>query len=210
MGVSAACPGQLFPLFEGEKLTPTNNNWPHGFRPLMVDAQGAPVGINQYAKPASDTNQIFTWDLVRKVAGSQVTEGKLRPDAACQTFATGTPGTTLILGATLNGGKPSAATWHAIVDDPNALFEAQCDGSTAITVASAAGKNANVNNTAQSNGLPNAVSVMQVASATIAATAGLDVRIRDLHYAATNVEGANALVEVLILKHQNANGSAGV
>ncbi len=187
-----------------------NNNWPHGFRPLMVDAQGAPVGVEQYAKPASDTNAIYTWDLVQKVAVSQATEGKTRPDAGCQTFATGTPGTTLILGTALNGAPGSKISWHAIIDDPSALFEAQSSGTTAITVASAAGKNANVLNTAQSNGLSNAASAMQVNSATIAATAGLDLRIRDLHYNVQNAEGANALLEVLILKHQNANGSAGV
>ena len=186
-----------------------NNNWPSGFRPLMVDTAGAPVGTRTYAKPASDANAIFTYDLVRKVATSQVVQGNLIGFPGCQTFATGTPGTTLILGSALNYGAASFITLHAIVDDLNALFVAQCDGTTAITVATMAGKNANVNNAAQTNA-NYSISAMQVSTASIATTAGLDVRIADLFRLTTNYEAANAAVEIQILKHAYAQGSAGV
>jgi hypothetical protein len=185
-----------------------NNNFPSGFRPLMVDYTGAPVSVNQYAKTASDP-AIFTWDLVRKNAASALIEGQILPTPAVLSFASGTPGTTLMLGSSLNFGAASTATWHTIMDDPAALFVAQCDSTgTAPTVANAAGKNANVTNTAQTNGTT--LSAMQVSTTSIATTAALDLRIRDLYRLLSNVEGANALVEVMILKHQYAQGSAGV
>lgn len=185
-----------------------NNNFPHGFRPLMLDTAGAPVGVNEYAKPASDANAIFIWDLVKKVSGSASVEGQMIPTPAVQTYAQGTPGTTPILGSSLSPGAASAATVHLVVDDIQAIFEAQCDGTTVITVASDAGMNANVNNTAQTNGT--LLSAMQVLSSSIATTNSLDVRIRDLYRNISNAEGANAIVEVLILRHANAQGSTGV
>lgn len=187
----------------------TNNNWPHGFQPLMVDTAGAAVGVTQYAKPASDTNAIYSYDLVRKLANSTSVLGELIPTPGCQTFATGTPGTTLMLGAALNFGAASTATLHLIVDDPSAIFAAQCDSTTNITVASSIGKNANVANAAQSNALY-LISAMQISSASIATTAALDLRLMSLFRGINNSEGANAVVEVLILKHQYAQGSAGV
>ena len=190
-------------------MTPVNQNFPHGFKPLMVDLAGAPVGVREYAKPVSDTNPIYTYDLLRKVAASQIVEGQMISTPACQSYATGTPGTTLILGASLNAGAASTASWHSVIDDPSALFEAQMSGTAAITVAAYAGKNANVLNTAQSSGTT--ISAMQVNTSTVATTAGLDLRILDLSRNISNNENAaNAIVEVLILKHQYAPGSAGV
>lgn len=187
-----------------------NNNFPHGFRPLMVDTAGAPVGVREYAKPSSDTNAIFSFDFVRKIASSQSVEGQPIPTPSIQTYATGTVGAsgTLILGSSLNYGAASFATWHTVVDDPAAIFEAQCDSTTSITVASDAGKNANTNNAAQTSGT--LISAMQVLSSSIATTANLDVRILDLYRNISNAEGANAIVEVFILRHAYAPGSAGV
>ena len=183
-----------------------NNNWPHGFKPLMVDLAGAPVGVNEYAKPASDTNAIFTYDMLRKVATSQNVESQLIPEAGCQTFSTGTPGTTLILGNSLNYGAPNAATWHTVIDDEKALYEAQCDGTTPITVASVAGKRALINKTAQSNGLRQ--SAMQVNSSSISGAAGTyDLILRDLYRALNNAEGANAIVEVMVANSVYGAGS---
>lgn len=186
----------------------TNQNFPNGFRPLMVDTAGAPVQVQQYAKTATDP-AIFAFDLVRKNPSSALIEGQILPTPAVLSYASGTPGTTLILGSSLNYGAANMATWHTIVDDPGALFVAQTDSTTAITVATAAGKNANVNNTAQSNSLL-LNSAMQILSSSIATTAGLDLRLRDFYRLLNNAEGANAAMEVLIMKHQNGPGSAGV
>jgi hypothetical protein len=185
-----------------------NQNFPHGFKPLMVDTAGAPVGVHQYAKPSSDANAIYTFDFLRKMATSAPVEGQLLPTASVQTFATATPGTTLIVGSSLNYGAASVATWHTVVDDPGALYEAQVDGTGAVTVAASVGKNANVNNTAQTSG--SLISAMQVSFASIAVTAGLDLRIMDFLRLVTNSENPNAIVEVLVLKHAYAPGSAGV
>lgn len=185
-----------------------NPNFPHGFKPTMVDLQGGPVGVRQYAKPASDTNAIYAFDLLRKIASSAAVEGQILPTPSVQTYATATPGTTLILGASLNFGAASLATWHTVVDDINAIYEAQLDGTGAVTVASYAGKNANVNNAAQTGA--SLTSAMQVSLSSVAATAGLDVRILDFYRLLTNSENPNAIVEVLILKHVYAQGSAGV
>lgn len=185
-----------------------NNNFPHGFRPLMIDTAGAPVGIREYAKPATDANAIFTWDLLQRLTGSAGVEGQPLPSPVVQTYSTGTPGITPIVGSSLNYGAPSKATWHTVVDDPYAIFEAQCDGAGSITVAADAGMNFNVNKTAQTNGTT--LSAMQVNSATIAATANEDGRILDLSRNISNNEGANAIVEVLILNHFYSKGTAGV
>lgn len=176
----------------------------------MVDTAGAPVGVKQYAKPAAETAAIYTFDLVMKAATSQVVEGQLLPTPGIKTYASGTPGTTLILGSSLNYGAGSAISWHTLVDDPNALFEAQTTGGTAITVASHVGKNCNVDNTAQTSGTLISAMGVKDASSGIATTAGLDLRLQDIYRAITNAEGAYAIVEVLILKHAYAQGSAGV
>jgi hypothetical protein len=174
----------------------------------MVDLNGAPVGVNQYAKNAADANAIYTWDVLAKAATSAAVEGQLLPTPGCKTFAAATPGTSLILGVALNAGKASTATWHTVVDDPNALSAAQVDGTVSVTVASTVGKNANVKNTAQTG--PSSVSAMLIDSTTIATTASLDLRIRDFYRLLSNVEGPNAQVEVIFMKSASAQGSAGV
>ena len=175
----------------------------------MVDTAGAPVGVTQYAKPATDTNAIYQYDMLRKVAVAAQVLGENINSPGCQTFNTGTPGTTLMIGPSLNFGAASTTTLHLVVDDQNAIHSAQTDGTTAITVAAAIGKNANVNNTAQTSSVYT-VSAMQVNSSSIATTAGLDLRLLGVNRNINNYELANAVVEVLILKHQYAPGSAGV
>lgn len=187
-----------------------NNNFPHGFKPLMVDTAGAPVGVRQYAKAAADSAAIYAFDLLMKHATSQVVEGAQIPTPGCETYAQGTPGTTLILGSSLNFGAASTISYHTVVDDPNALFEAQTTGGTSITVASSVGKNCNVDNTAQTSGTLISAMGIKDASSGIATTAGLDLRLLDLYRSLTNAEGAYAILEVLILKHAYAPGSAGV
>jgi hypothetical protein len=175
----------------------------------MIDLMGAPVGVNEYAKAATDTHTIYAFDLVEKVAASADVEGQPIPTPSVQTYSQSTPGTDLILGAALNYGAGSEATWHTIVDDPAALFEAQCDDTTNVTVANHVGKNANVLNTAQTNGT--LISAMTVDASTIlTGTTSKDLRVRDLYRVSGNAEGAYAIVEVLIIHHANAQGSAGV
>jgi hypothetical protein len=182
-----------------------NINFPHGFRPLMVDLAGAPVGVNHYGKASANGSAIFAFDLVKGAATSASADGEAIPQKGVAVFATA--GTDIILGSSLNYGAASTATLHIVVDDPHALFEAQCDSTDSITVASFAGKNINALATAQSNGT--LISAMQVDSSTVNTTNTLDLKIRDLYRAVTNAEGANAIVEVLINRHAYANQVAG-
>jgi hypothetical protein len=180
-----------------------NKNWPHGFRPLMIDLAGAPVGVNEYAKAAADSNAIFAFDLVKIAATSGSVGGQTIPSKGIAVAGA----TDVLVGAALNFGAASKGTLHTVVDDPLALFEAQCSGATSISVASHAGKNASPLATAQTNGT--LLSAMQVDSSTIATTNTLGVQIRDLLRTPSNAEGANAVVEVRINKHQYANQVAG-
>lgn len=180
-----------------------NKNFPHGFRPLMIDVSGEPVGCSQYAKASSDANAIFTNDLVKFSATSANVDGEPIPSKGITVAGVGE----IFLGSALNYGAGAANTLHLVVDAPKALFEAQCDSTDNITVAAKAGKNASILATAQTNGTT--LSAMQVDSSTIADTATLDLLILDLYRGLDNAEGANAMVEVIINRHQFANQTVG-
>jgi hypothetical protein len=95
-----------------------------------------------------------------------------------------------------------------VVDSIDSVFIAQVDGALAVTTAGHAGKNANV-----ALGTGNALtkqSTFAVANGSIAVTAGLDLRIIRVSNISPNAEGANAIVEVVILKHEFGQGTAGV
>lgn len=186
-----------------------NNNNPFGLRPISR-AGGAPFRTSQYGKPSSDSNTIFMFDLVVKVAASVPDPTGLgNPMPAIETGYQGTPGTTLWQGVTLNYGAASTATPHYVVDEVDALFMTQCSGTTSITAASHAGKNANVT-LATAGSATTKISGIQINSASIATTSSLDLRIRSISNLSPNVEGANAIVEVLINKHELGQQTAGV
>jgi hypothetical protein len=186
-----------------------NVNSPFGFQPVMLNLGGGPLSVRTYGKPASDANAISMFDLVCKVASSVALadDGSIPAPSIKSYYNGATPGTTLILGTAINYGAASTLTDHKVYDEINQLLIAQCSGATSISVASHVGKNANVTAATVS---ANKKSGLQIDSATIATTAGLDLRIRDLYRLIPNAEGANAICEVLILKHANAQGSAGV
>lgn len=189
-----------------------NVNAPFGFRPMLYNMDGGPSRVTQYCKPASDGQAIFMNDIVSKVAASGVPLEGGSPQPGCQSGYSGTPGTTLWLGASLNYGAASTLTFHSIVDSISAVYTAQTSGSTAKTEANAAGKNANINiGTAGQTAVAH-LSGMQIDVASIATTAGLDLRlVTELNQGQLNADNAaNEIFEVIILKHQYAQGSAGV
>jgi len=186
-----------------------NPNNPFGFRPIGL-LSGGPFGISEYCKPASDSNYaIFMFDLVGKAASSGVSPtGQGNPLPGVQSCQNLTPGTSLYLGSSLNYGAISTLTPHYVVDEIDAVFIAQTDGTTSITVASHVGKNANV-----LPGAGNATTKQSTATVNhtgIATTAGLDLRIRAVSNLSPNAEGVYAIVEVTILKHALGQGTAGV
>ncbi len=186
-----------------------NVNNAFGFRPIGL-VSGGPYAISEYAKPASDGNYaIFMFDLVRKAASSGASQtGQGNPVPGVESGQNATPGTGLWLGASLNYGALSTLSYHYVVEEIDAIFIAQVDASTSITAASHVGKNANALLTAGSTTTKQ--SAMSVNHTGIATTAGKDLRIRAVSNISPNAEGVYAIVEVLIMLHQNAQSSAGV
>jgi hypothetical protein len=185
-----------------------NPNNLFGFRPINRES-GAPFFSHQYGKAAADTKAIFMNDLVIKAATSVPDPTGLgNPCPGITSGQNATPGTTLWQGSSINFGAASTLTTHLVVDALDTNYIAQVDGALAVTTASHVGKNANVV-TGTGNALTKQ-STFGVANGSIATTAGLDLRIIRVSNINPNAEGANAIVEVTILKSEFAQGSAGV
>lgn len=186
-----------------------NSNNPFGFRPI-IRAGGAPFSINQYAKPASDANALFAFDVVIKVAVAvAMPEAPTYNLPGIQTGYQATPGTSLLVGASLAFGAASTLTVHPVVDETDVIFNAQAKTGVVITTVGHVGKNANLSLT-QAGSTSTRMSKQAIDSATIAATATLDFRLRLISMASPNAEGDSAILEVSINKHFYAQGAAGV
>jgi predicted alternative tryptophan synthase beta-subunit len=118
-----------------------------------------------------------------------------------------TPGASLFLGVSLTYGAALTASVHPVTDEIDVIYIAQCSGAVLITTATAAGQNANA--LVPAGNLLTKQSAHQVNSATIAATAGLDLRIQRIAMIVPNLEGANAIVEVSINKSAQGQATAG-
>jgi hypothetical protein len=185
-----------------------NPNNLFGFRPIGRDS-GGPIFTRQYGKAASDGTAIFMADPVIKAATSVADPTGLgNPMPGITSGQNGTPGTTLWQGVSVNYGAAYTATPHYVVDEIDAIFIAQVNGSLSVTTASHVGKNANIV-TGTGNALTKQ-STFGVANGSIATTSGLDLRIIRVSNISPNVEGANAIVEVMILKHELGQSTAGV
>lgn len=177
-----------------------NPNNPFGLRPV-ARGNGAPLFVRQYGKPATDTKAIFMNDPVVKAAASVADPTGLgNPMPGITSGQNGTPGTTLWQGVSLNYAAASVASAHYVVDDPFAIFIGQVDGVLSVTVASHVGKNANVK--AGTGSATTKQSTFVIDNTTIATTAGEDVRLLGVSNLNGNAEGANAIVEVVFLKHE--------
>lgn len=184
-----------------------NPNTPFGFRPV-IRSGGSPFSVREFGH--NDANPIFAFDLVGKITGGTLPTLPENPTYTLPRIQSGTaltPGTSLWLGASLSYGAGSAQTVHAVTDEVDCIYIAQTSGAAAVTNANAAGLNGNVTNTAGST--LTKMSAMQINQASIAVTAGLDLRVLRVAMITGNVEGANAIVECMISKHANAPGAAG-
>lgn len=92
-----------------------NINAPFGLLPLVRSQSGGCAQANPYKKLVGTATIIYRNDCVRPLAAGDITAG-------------GTPGTDLWLGVALNYGPASTATDHMVIDDPEALFACQDDG----------------------------------------------------------------------------------
>jgi hypothetical protein len=164
---------------------------------------GSPFSVTEYGKAAADANPIFAFDLVGHLTGGvpfPLPENPVYNLSRIQSGSQLTPGTSLWLGASLSYGAASVGSVHPVCDEIDCVFIAQVSGATAITTAAHAGLNANVLNTG--GNVATRMSGFQVNGTGIAVTAGLDLKIRQIAMISPNVEGPNAIVEVIIDKHQ--------
>lgn len=187
-----------------------NPNNPFGFRPI-IRMGGSPFSVTEYAKPSTDANAIFMFDILKKVTGGvalpESPQGYLLPTV--QTGYQGTPGTTLWQGVSLNYGAASTATVHSVCDEPDVIFIGQCKTGTTVATASHIGKNANISTTTAGS-TTTKQSGLAVDGATIATTSTLDLRILRVAMIVPNAEGDSAILEVLINKHELGLQTAGV
>lgn len=177
----------------------------------MARAGGAPFSVTEYAKPATDANAIYLFDLLNKVSG-----GVALPESptgyklpTVQTGYQGTPGTTLLVGTSLAYGAASTASYHPVTDEPDVLYIGQCKTGTTIATSTHVGRNANISLTTAGS-TTTKQSGMSVDGATIATTSTLDLRILKVAMITPNAEGDSAILEVSINKHFFAQGAAGV
>jgi hypothetical protein len=186
-----------------------NPNNPFGFRPV-ARISGSPFSTTQYGKPSSDSHAIFSGDMVSRVLAAVADPTGAGPNmpGVASAYA-GTPGTTLWNGVSLNYGAASSATAHLVCDQTDIILIGQCSGATAISTASHVGLNANISIATAGSALTKQ-SGMQLDSATLATTATLDLRVLKISALVANAEGANAIVEITINKHQAGLGTVGV
>ena len=167
-----------------------NTNNPFGLRPAMRTLGGGDPQVFGYAKAVGYAHAIFKWDPVTQVAG--VLNGP----------ASGmTAGTTRPIGVALAYSLASIAATMLVMDDPEAIFCVQGDGSGSggnVIAATTMGWNANLNYTGTAGGgVTRDNSGVQLTESTIAVTATLDVRMLRLHNDPTNAYGVNGTVEVV-------------
>lgn len=169
-----------------------NVNNPHGLRPVLRTQSGGAPQAEQFSKAVGYAYAIFKWDPVTELAG--VLNGP----------ASGiTPGTTRFLGVSLNWAAASVASTHQVIVSPDAIFEAQGDGTGGANVAAAKmGYNANLNvASVAGGGVTRDNSGVQFVESTIATTSTFDVRLLQLLSDPTNAYGAYGRCEVKFNKH---------
>jgi len=171
-----------------------NVNNPHGLRPIGT-IHGGGFEIEEFNKLVGYGTAIFIFDAVNQVAG-----GALQASA--------TPGTTRYTGVSLNFSPLSTAATHLVITDPLCLFETQDDNSTDGVAAADIGLNANLTLTAGDTTTQQ--SKYQLAEASIAVTATLDVKLRKLFSVPNNAFGSNARIEIQFNKHRRTAEVAGV
>jgi hypothetical protein len=177
-----------------------NNNNAHGLRPLGISLGGGPAFIEQFSKAVGYGTAIFQNDAVNRVADGSIE-------------ASATPGSSLYSGVALNYGAALTATDHLVITSPDALFEAQDDGTTGQGVpgitAVGLGMNANLVLTAGVAATSH-ISKHQIAASTLDTTNTLDMHLLKLLSAPDNAYGQYARIEMVFNRHRMAPGVAGV
>jgi hypothetical protein len=171
-----------------------NNDFAHGLMPLQTCLNGGTPKVQYFTKAVGYGTAIFQHDAVNQVADGSIE-------------ASATPGTTSYSGVALNYGAPSTATTHAVIVNPDALFEAQEDGSGTFA---AADKGLLANLALTAGNAQTKQSKHEISGTSKAVTATLDVRLLELFAVPNNEYGANARVVVMFNKHRMNPSVAGI
>lgn len=178
-----------------------NINAPFGLLPIVRNQGGGCAQANQYNKLVGTATIIYQHDCVRPLASGDITAG-------------GTPGTDLWLGVALNYGPASTATTHLVIDDPDALFACQDDGSSSGVLEVDQRLNANLLFTA--GDALTQTSKHGINSSTKATTASLDVKLLRKAYEFSPVGinrhewGQYSVMEITFNQHVYKKAGAGV
>ena len=160
---------------------------PHGFPPLMRNLGGGHSIVKTFTKDVSQATIIYRFDMVTVETDGNITAG-------------GTPGTTRMLGVSLDHGATLKLTEHSVVWNPDALYEAQdnkaTDGIQAVDMFSGANAEYNSGDTGTLK------SGHEINETGISATAAaLDLKLIALYEAPNNAFGNNARIICKINKH---------
>jgi hypothetical protein len=170
-----------------------NNNNPHGLMSLGLTLGGGAIFIEEFQKAVGYATALFRQDAVNRVSGGAIE-------------ASATPGTTLYSGVVMNRGAASTASSHAVIVNPDALYEAQC-GVAGLLVTDM-GVNANL--LLSAGNATTGASGHIINTTGIAVTATLDVKLLQLFNISGNAYGPYARIEVMFNKHRMAPASVGV
>lgn len=185
-----------------------NTNNIFGFLPIGRQG-GGPWSVIEYCKVVAHSQALFRGDIVAKSAVSGVSPFTGNPMPGCTSLQNGTPGTTLWLGANINYGAAAAITPQYITEDPFTVYIGQGDDNTSLTVAAAVGKNALLI-TGTGNTTTKQSTMSFDASALTTSASSIDMKCVGLLNRPDNAEGAYAILEFIITKHAQAQGSIGV
>lgn len=166
-----------------------NVNNPHGLRPLGRTLEGGFPTVEAFQKAAADTQALYTFDAVTRLAGYVAAGAAI------------TPGTTLYTGVNLIPGIASTLTDHLVMNSPTAMFEAQCSDTSTLALM---GYNANLTLNNPSASTPASAGYTGISAhivGTLVVTAAKDVHVHRLFTAADNAYGANSRVEVSFNRH---------
>lgn len=143
-----------------------NPNSPFGLRPTGRNRSGGPVELNPYIKASADGTAIFQNDAVTITVANRIS-------------ANVTPGTSLYAGVALNYGALSTLTNHAVIDQPDAVFEVQTDGSATFAESSGLQMNANLS-VATAGNASTKISGHALSTTSLAVGSTLDVKVFQL------------------------------
>jgi hypothetical protein len=176
---------------------------PHGFQYVSKGCPYPPL-VRTYEKQVGQATAIFQNDVVHQIAG--VTGFNKAP---IEPFGTGTPGTTIPLGASLNYGAALTRTRHHVIVDTQAEFEAQDDDDTDGLVAANMGLNALVSTGTGSATTGFSGHEIDEAGIVTSATAA-DVKLIGLYPDPNNVFGEHARILCKFLRLKENQNTAGV